>query len=247
MIGVAVQKIAADGFIGLLPPNAPLSPEQWKTLTADLVAAVPPVDQFTRVMEAELWSSVVSLDALDESKHRPEEVSSPVTRLPGWMDRERRIYANLMVEILSSVKETGTPQYPRALERPTRGDYMTGETGVVAMMLIPNLGRANEQLNYDRRLMTSLALVSGTRAYLAQHGKLPTSVEQIKSSGIATPDGSLLGAKETQFTSDGKKVTVVADYSLPDSEVVLSKHFPIPAWARGTTKDKIVFEVLARP
>lgn len=247
MIGIAVQKTAAEGYVGLLDPTVPLGAAGWKALAADMVAAVPPVDQSLHSMQGELWNSVDSLETLKDPADAYEGEPSAAARLPGWMAREQRIFTNLMVATIGALQETGVPTYPPALENPSPNAYFTGKVGTIATILIPNFGRANEQYSYTRKLMTGLALVSGVRAYQAERGKLPTSVEEIKAAGIATPDPSSLAKDGIKFTSDGKKVTISADFVLPETaDWALSKHFKIPAWAAKSTNSTLVFEVLAR-
>lgn len=183
MIGIAVQSIGCNGIFSQVDLQQPWGPEFTEDLTARLVAAVPPKEQFQWTLEVELLLGLSSVESLQNGK---PGLLSGSERLPGALSREKRIYQNVMTESLENLKNNSRPIMPLAVRKPDWIGYLAGRTGVLVQILAPNFTRAEEHMLFNRAKVMGIATVFGIKAFQEKRGRLPQTLEELAQSGIPT-------------------------------------------------------------
>jgi hypothetical protein len=191
VVGMSTQRSGIDGFLPLMQPavthrGTPLPAGRWKDLAGRLTKAVPPADTVYRAMQGETAVAVNTIDQIRQGKSANSLAAGP-TAMPGLLDREERIYLNLMMDMLGKLKDTGKLVTPAALDRPTAGDHLAGRSGLLAEQLLPNFSRASYEIEMNRRRILALALCAGVAAYRADNGKLPDTLDDVRKFGIPMP------------------------------------------------------------
>ncbi len=97
MFGVAVQALGVGGYVGLVGPDAELTAEQWKELTARMVERISVKEQMALAMESEMNSFLTTSERLakGESLEGLDEMNLALFRFPGLFNREVRIFSNM--------------------------------------------------------------------------------------------------------------------------------------------------------
>jgi len=182
MFGVVMQAIGADAFLGLIDPEKlELTPELWQSLTEELVESVPSKDILVQSFEAEMTSWH---DTFQKGIDNEFFKINKLTDLPGYLQREQRIYLNAMCDMQKQAESQSSLVLPSYLTRPGLWDWISGRTGHVAQMLIPNYDRAGGQLAVNRARTAGLATILGVLNYRAKQGGLPETLDDLASVGI---------------------------------------------------------------
>lgn len=223
MIGVAIQAIGADGFFGLIDINFDFPANTWKSMTQTILKSTPPKDTVLRAMQGEMLFCHNTIEQISENPGAVGELGGlpGLATLPGFLEREERIYNNTMTDLILAVKADRRVSFGSDLTEPTTTDYITGRTGLIAQILIANYERADKQCRINRNRLTALATATGIAAYRAQEGRLPESLAQLSESGIPVVDeGEVLGAMEYKVT--GEDATLKVRVQEAGSDIPLS-------------------------
>jgi hypothetical protein len=200
MIGIAIQNIATDGMFGLLDINSDLPAEQWKMVAQSLLDEAPPKDLLQHSLEGEM-TAVRNTLKLYKQGHKQEEILQ-VDLLPGYLDREARIYVNVMTDSIAQLKETGSATLPPVHTNPSTSDWISGKTGTLVQLIVPNYSRAADNIQRTRDLVLAAATAYGVAAYRAQEGELPKEISELKKAGIPlTDDAEFLAGVEWDVDS----------------------------------------------
>ena len=246
LIGLGIRQMAGDGFVALLGPDSQMPASQWKALAHELLAALPDNDQVSGALEGEFSMGVNTLSS--PTANLEVLMDSPFARLaaklPGFLEREKRIYCNMMVDnIMPALEKNLTATLPEQLAHPTASDYFTGRTGIFCEIFVADYTKATYQFAQSRKRLACLTLVSSLRAYLAEKGRLPQSLEELKSAGIPLPPADLVAAGEIDFLP--KAVTITATYPSLPSQSLRQSPWPKSTWADESTLGKLVYKVEA--
>ncbi len=121
-----------------------------------------------------------------------DELDFALFQFPGFFSREVRIYSNIAVEMNDMFLSEGRYVVPEHIQNPSLSNYLTGKSGVIAIMMLPNYVRAEAQIGLIRAKVTGIALATGVIAYRADQGKLPTDFEQVRAIGIPVPEQAVI-------------------------------------------------------
>lgn len=208
MIGVNIQSIGLEAFNSLIDVNSNFSAHEWKSFAQKFLNSVPPKDAMLRALQGEMVFCGSSIDMLATDPNALGE-DSWIPALPGTLGREKRIYNNLLSDLIIQFREDGTVKLPNELAEPTSMDRFSGRTGSLAEVLIPNCERSNELFKISRRSLTATATAAGVAAYRAQQGKLPDSLSKLSEVGIpVTEDKEMFQTMDYQVNGDGATLKV---------------------------------------
>jgi hypothetical protein len=135
MLGVAIQAIGRDGFNGLIDLNSDISADEWKSYTRSILDSSPPEEETLQALQGEVVFCGNSVDLLDENPGALED-NSWLSVLPGYLAREKRIYNNLMSDLIIRYQKDGTLKLPKELTEPQAMDRFTGRTGPLVELLV---------------------------------------------------------------------------------------------------------------
>lgn len=217
--GISLQRIAFCG-LGYLPKEGQLDAQQWIDLASSIEASVPPGDLFKKALESELSISVAEFDLMQE---RARQVGSWVSRL--FLEREKRIYLNLMGEYLSSLKEGELSSY--ALPEDSLSNWLSGRCGELTPLMTTDLSRVEELMLLNRRSLLGAATVCLLRSHRAEHGKLPSTLNELR--GWDQGTASILDYDATK-----KTLLVKLPKELPSSPQV--RDLILPGWCQANEK-----------
>ncbi len=206
MVGVAVQSIGFDGYVGLLGPESKLSAAQWKALAGRLTDALPVEQELATTMGSEMVGFQKSVAMLKTGKF--PDLNSAWWRLPGFLSREARIYSNLMLTIDSDLRDGGTVQMPSYLANPSTSDYLTGKVGNLALVVLPNYVRADAEIRFNRTKIAGAATATAVLAFRAENRRLPKNLDEIRAAGIPIPHSEVLKEVEAVYALSGTKATL---------------------------------------
>ena len=205
MVGIAIQNIGIDGFNGLIDINSALPAESWKSLAASLVKTVPPKDTLLGSLQGEMLYVHNSVALVHDDPELVDEAIrlSPLAHLPGFYEREERIYNNVMSDLILQYQNKGTLELPNEFVEPSAMDQFTGRSGTLAMLMMSDAGRADRRILLARNSQIATATAVGIAAYRAQEGKLPGGLAQLSEAGIpVTKETDLLNSMEYSVQGD---------------------------------------------
>ncbi|MGE0489326.1 MAG: hypothetical protein AB7S38_08945 [Vulcanimicrobiota bacterium] len=179
LLGVSIQAIGFNALVHLLPPETALSPAQWQELAVRVRRSMPPQGQISTLLEEEIAFAHNSFQDLYQGQS-----AHPLTKWPWLMRREERVYYNVMTGLLAASHQDEMVVMPAHLTNPGTASYLTGKTGIVANMMVPDLSKVSAQLLYNRYRMAAATLVTEILAYRANHHSLPAKLE-VEGLGLA--------------------------------------------------------------
>lgn len=244
-ISVRVQEIASGGYLSLFPPEAPLTATDWQELATSFVAAIPPRNQLAVALENDMASGLNSLDTVGAGASL-EGFGRWPWWLPGYMGREKRVYANAMMGLIASAREGSKVNLPEKLAHPTVVDYLRGNAGQSTDVLLPDVSGLQAAFEYNRKRTISLALLSATRAFVSERGRLPKDLTEVRKAGIAVPEPSAIGADAATWTSNANGVLIEASYP-PHQRYPRDVQPWKSDWADESQDGKLVYRVVAVP
>jgi hypothetical protein len=209
MVGIAIQDIGIDGFNGLIDINTDLAAESWKSLASSLLKTVPPKDTLLGSLQGEMLYAHNSIALAHDDPELVDEAIrlSPLAHLPGFYDREERIYNNVMSDLILQYQNKGTLELPKEFVEPSALDQFTGRSGTFAVLMVSDAGRAGRRILLSRKLQIATATAVGIAAYRAQEGKLPDGLAQLSETGIpVTDETEILDSME--YSVEGKTATL---------------------------------------
>ncbi len=207
MIGVAIQAIGGEGIALLVDPAQPIGAEKAAELTGRLVAAVPSADQLYRSLEAELLMGHNGItDIIESGSKAADEV--PVSGIPGFMQREDRIYQNVMAGLMKKAQAGEATTLPPGFDDPSLSDWITGKTGILAQILVPNFTRAGAQVDFNRARTSGIATAFGVMTFREKEGRLPKDLDELAQSGIPVLSESDLKAMGYKVEGSGARLSV---------------------------------------
>ena len=242
---VRVQQLAGLGYLSLFPPEAPLTATDWSELATSFVAAIPPKNQLVVALENQMAFGLNSLDAAGGEASAPGFGRWPWA-FPGYAGREKRVYANAMMEIVEAARGGPGAHLPESLAHPTVMDYLRGEAGQSTDTLIPSFSGLEAAFELNRKRTIALALLSATRAFAAEKGRLPKDLAEVREAGIAVPEPTAIGPDGATWKRSSDGVTIEASY-------VPHERYPrdVPAakrpWADESQDGKLVYRVTGVP
>lgn len=194
MIGISIQAISFSGLLSIDPSRVEFTLEKWTEMASDTKQVLFPQDAMARALETDLVSFQNTMKRYAGKGGSPFHEGG--FRVPGWEAREQRIYTNTLVEVIKSAR-VGNFAMPSFLSNPTSMDWMSGRTGLMATLVIPNFARGGDQIEFVRNKIAALNTVYSVMAYRAKTGRFPDSLEQVEDSGIAMVDEPSLRRRMT--------------------------------------------------
>ena len=176
MIGAWIHRLHFDTFVVVFSPDAQLSEKQWKRLSEGCFRGLPAQDQFYLAMQAEALGMDGALQDLIRGNFSNWGQPGLLHRLPGMMQRERRIQMNAMCDLLLPLSQ-GKPYTPPNINL-SMGSFAKGQTGILSGAMMPQFARGASVLRVNRRRMLGLGLVSAVLAFKARTGTYPEKLEQ---------------------------------------------------------------------
>ena len=234
MAGISIQAIGLDGFNGLIDINSGLSADTWKTLAASVLKTVPPKDTLLSSLQGEMLYVHNSIELVHEDPEIVEEAIrlSPLAHLPGFYDREERIYNNVMSDIILQHQKNGTLEPPKEFFEPSAMDQLTGRSGVLAVLMLSDPVRANRRILLSRSSQIATATALGIAAYRAQEGKLPESLAQLSQAGIpVTEETDFLDSMEYSVQADTATLKVPVQEQ-PDESISQTSRYGEHPWLK---------------
>lgn len=208
-VSMQIQQLAGQGYLELFGSGSRLEADEWKELATSFTASIPLRNQLAVSLESELTRGLNTLDALDQGE-KIAPFAAWTFSLPGYPAREKKVYANAMMELLEPARQGKGLILPEHLAHPSIVDYLAGRAGQSTDVMLPAGGTLKAAFDHNRREMICLALVSATRAFAAQTGRLPENLDQIRAVGIAVPQPADLGPDGATWSRQSESVRIEA-------------------------------------
>ena len=233
LIAASILTLAYDASLTDFPPSSELDAEQWKNLSQTFLTSLPPEDQLYQLLQSEVWLFRKDFNG---------DTLGGVTRLPGFLAREQRIFENKMCEILTAVKLDD----PDALiiETPGLGSLLTGKSGLIASMLFPSYSRAGAKLTLTRKKLLSRGICAALLSYRKSKGTWPSELANLSEIGLDLPFEATPAWLE--YKLEGDKALLTTSLSAAENEGHHSRDnsYPESPWARQDKEgSKWVYEL----
>ena len=176
MVACAERSVGFGAAVRLLPPDVPLSPEEWRAFGDSLLSELPSPEQFYQVLEMEVLALHQSSIGGYPNPQPPGTMESIIKLLlPGLAEREERISVNNQVELLKSVKDVTFKQFVASRSDPTLMDLLTGRSGTLSVIFVVSYARVPDLMNSSRKLTLGLAVSYHALAFAKSSGRYPQS------------------------------------------------------------------------
>lgn len=192
MIAVAVQSIGAQPLYQALLTEK-LKPESLQLIIAELPRYTQPPQTFVKSLENEVLMIHNSIDdpatpvlsTLTEAKtdaSAGDWFLDGVLRKTGLVDREMRMYDNLVVPLIQAKGD------PSSLSRVDESNWLSlelsGKAGIIAMTMVPPTGRARYQFNVLRTRLAAFRIVAALQLYHGRKKAYPDNLDALKEVGL---------------------------------------------------------------
>jgi hypothetical protein len=145
-----------------------------------------------------------------------------------------------MTDLIVGLKANGRVLIGSDLTDPTTMDYVTGQTGVIAQILVANYERADKQCRINRNRLLGTATATGVAAFRAQEGRLPESLDELTDAGIPIiEDAEVLEALDYETTGDTAVLKVRVQDRSSDIPLTYATEWEHP-WMTGN-KEFVIF------
>lgn len=180
-----------------------------------------PMSELHQAMEVEYYCANNTLKAMGNQSTLtldPLVDFGPLTKMPGLLNREIRLFQNDYLQFLDDAK-AGRPSNLNWVGEFGLWPWLSGRHGAVAAILIPNYDRAAlwQQLSQERQsllhLYVSLILAS------VKDGKWPADLQALEESGYKPLPG--IDLAKVQYKVEGKSVSLTLEH--PDNAVLASQ------------------------
>lgn len=210
-LGLSTSKKVADAFIAFFNPRSGLGAADWKKAASSFTEAVPAEDQLLVSTQIE----VAAMNATFQEAAAGKPVSAELEefrKVPGMLGRERRIYNNVLGEVLENLQAGRPVVYDYEAEaRPV--DLLAGKVGFSAEAPLPTVAHQSGLIGENRKTLAGLAVTSGVAAYLAEKKALPPDLKAVRA--VATiPADAILTELGLTYKAEGGKATI----SLPQAK-----------------------------
>ena len=105
-------------------------------MTQTILKSTPPKDTVVRAMQGEMLFCHNTIEQISENPGAIGELGElpGLATLPGFLEREERIYNNTMTDLILAVKADRRVSFGSDLTEPTTTDYITGRAGIIAQI-----------------------------------------------------------------------------------------------------------------
>ena len=201
---------AIEGVCQVLTPSTLLPAQDWRRLSLSLSQAVPPDDWLERCLEIEMAAGCGSFALARDGRY----LLDPNVRLhliPGMVAREERIYLNIMTGLLAKLRLGHT--LPDDI-LPKRVAWVLGHTGWTGPLGFLPGERLRQGFWMQRHSLIGMATATAVKAFQAEFGKLPVSLDQVSDAGIVLPP---LGPGRLSYQVSERMARVTLPYPVATS------------------------------
>lgn len=169
------------------------SPENWLKLAQTALATLPQDHTLESALKTELVIVAQVADGYEGASLSAATEGQlggfhALLGIPGMAQREKRIYINVMTELIKKKDSKEAQSYVESLNDFGLGSILVGSNSIVSAIAVPNVPKAYDQFNTTRRLQLGFALYAGIRAHQAKSGgKPPKDLSELGSLGLKLP------------------------------------------------------------
>lgn len=219
MIACGALRRAIEGVCQVVTPGTLLPAEDWRRLSLWLCEAAPPEDWMERCLEMEMAAGCGSFALARDGSYLLDS-KFRLHRIPGMIAREERIYLNIMTRLLARLR-LGHAAVDELL--PRSAAWVSGRVGWSGPLSFLPGERLRQSFWLHQRCLIGMATATSVVAFQAELGRLPVSLDEVRSAGVALPP---LGSAQLSYQVSERGARLTLPYPLAtawDSELSVIK------------------------